>query len=111
LPAAAPAPDPAPPPAPDPFVAGSLMAPRRRPRAATARRGVALSAVALLAAACRTPLRRPVPGPGASGSTGPEGASAKRLNVVLVLTDDQRFDTLWAMPNVRRLLVRHGMLF
>jgi N-acetylglucosamine-6-sulfatase len=32
-------------------------------------------------------------------------------NVVLILTDDQRFDTLWAMPNVRSLLVDRGVTF
>ena len=32
-------------------------------------------------------------------------------NIVLILTDDQRRDTLWTMPNVRRLLVAHGILF
>ncbi|HEX6843961.1 MAG TPA: sulfatase-like hydrolase/transferase [Actinomycetota bacterium] len=32
-------------------------------------------------------------------------------NVVLILTDDQRFDTLWAMPNVQSLLVNHGVTF
>jgi N-acetylglucosamine-6-sulfatase len=34
-----------------------------------------------------------------------------RWNVVIVLTDDQRFDTLWAMPRVERLLVEPGTLF
>lgn len=32
-------------------------------------------------------------------------------NLVVVLTDDQRFDTLWAMPRVSRLLVGEGTLF
>ena len=32
-------------------------------------------------------------------------------NVVLILTDDQRWDTLWAMPNVRSSLVDHGVSF
>jgi arylsulfatase A-like enzyme len=32
-------------------------------------------------------------------------------NVVLILTDDQRWDTLWAMPNVQSLLVGHGVTF
>ncbi len=38
-------------------------------------------------------------------------ARTKRPNIVLILTDDQRWDTLWSMPNVRRLLVRHGVTF
>ena len=32
-------------------------------------------------------------------------------NVVVILTDDQRSDTLWAMPNVRNLLAQHGVRF
>jgi N-acetylglucosamine-6-sulfatase len=32
-------------------------------------------------------------------------------NIVLILTDDQRWDTLWSMPNVRKLLVDHGVTF
>jgi N-acetylglucosamine-6-sulfatase len=34
-----------------------------------------------------------------------------RPSIVLILTDDQRWDTLWAMPNVRRLLGQHGVTF
>ena len=30
-------------------------------------------------------------------------------NIILILTDDQRFDTLKVMPEVRRLLVERGM--
>ena len=32
-------------------------------------------------------------------------------NLVLILSDDQRADTLWAMPHVRRLLAAHGVTF
>lgn len=32
-------------------------------------------------------------------------------NVLLILTDDQPWDTLWAMPHVQRLLVRQGITF
>src|SRR5436190_24324364 len=32
-------------------------------------------------------------------------------NIVLLLTDDQRWNTLWAMPNVQRLLADHGVTF
>ncbi len=35
----------------------------------------------------------------------------RRPNIVLILTDDQRWDTLWSMPVVRRLLVDHGVTF
>jgi arylsulfatase A-like enzyme len=34
-----------------------------------------------------------------------------RPNVVVIMTDDQRWDTLNAMPNVRRLLRRRGTLY
>ena len=32
-------------------------------------------------------------------------------NIVFILSDDQRADTLWAMPNVRRQLIAHGVTF
>ena len=35
----------------------------------------------------------------------------KHPNIVLILTDDQRWDTLWSMPNVQKLLVDHGVTF
>ena len=38
-------------------------------------------------------------------------ASAAPLNVVVIKTDDQRWDTLWAMPLVQEHLVRRGVLF
>jgi N-acetylglucosamine-6-sulfatase len=36
---------------------------------------------------------------------------ASSPNVILIVTDDQRFDTLWAMPHVRSELVAHGVKF
>jgi arylsulfatase A-like enzyme len=36
---------------------------------------------------------------------------AQRPNIVFVLSDDQRADTLGAMPNVQRELVAHGVTF
>jgi hypothetical protein len=48
----------------------------------------------------------------------PEEASAAAFvpsggepNIVLILTDDQRFDTLWAMPTVQSQLVAKGIEF
>jgi N-acetylglucosamine-6-sulfatase len=38
-------------------------------------------------------------------------ASTASPNIVLILTDDQRFDTLWAMPTVESKLVGHGVNF
>jgi arylsulfatase A-like enzyme len=35
----------------------------------------------------------------------------RRPTIVLFLTDDQRWDTLWAMPHVRHLLGDHGVTF
>jgi arylsulfatase A-like enzyme len=37
--------------------------------------------------------------------------AAVPLNVVIIKTDDQRWDTLWAMPIVQEELVRHGVTF
>lgn len=43
---------------------------------------------------------------------GPAAAQAgERPNVVLILTDDQRWDTLQHMPNVQSELVSHGVTF
>lgn len=34
-----------------------------------------------------------------------------RANVIVIVADDQRWDSLWAMPNVRELLGAHGVTF
>jgi N-acetylglucosamine-6-sulfatase len=48
----------------------------------------------------------------AAGPTSPPAAQpATRPNVVLILTDDQRFDTLSGMPNVQRLLAQQGTTY
>jgi N-acetylglucosamine-6-sulfatase len=47
-----------------------------------------------------------VPGPAAVGQ-----GEALSPTIVLIVTDDQRFDSLWAMPNVRDDLVSHGVTF
>jgi len=44
-------------------------------------------------------------------STSATGAPAGPQNIVLILTDDQRFDTLWAMPTVESEIVAHGITF
>jgi arylsulfatase A-like enzyme len=45
-------------------------------------------------------------------STGASTAATRtRPNIVLILTDDQRYDTLWAMPTVQSELVAKGMEF
>jgi arylsulfatase A-like enzyme len=38
-------------------------------------------------------------------------ADTDRPSFVVILTDDQRWDTLWAMPAVQRQLMRRGMTF
>jgi arylsulfatase A-like enzyme len=45
------------------------------------------------------------------GTRGPGGQSPDRPNIVLIVTDDQRWDTLEAMPAVGRLLVEGGVTF
>jgi N-acetylglucosamine-6-sulfatase len=51
--------------------------------------------------------RRPVD----TSSPEPPRSEPGRPDIVLILTDDQRWDTLWAMPTVQQLLVRHGVTF
>jgi arylsulfatase A-like enzyme len=41
----------------------------------------------------------------------PTRPSPQTPNIVLILTDDQRWDSLWAMPTVRRALSDHGVTF
>jgi arylsulfatase A-like enzyme len=61
-------------------------------------------AVAALAAASAhgAPAHRAVPR---------RAGGSRRLNVVVVLSDDERFDGTSVMQDVRRLLVRHGVTF
>jgi arylsulfatase A-like enzyme len=40
-----------------------------------------------------------------------EAAATAPPSIVLILSDDQRWDTLWAMPTVRSLIARHGVTF
>jgi arylsulfatase A-like enzyme len=42
---------------------------------------------------------------------GTRPGSAARPNIVLIITDDQRVDELAGMPNVRSLLIDHGITF
>jgi len=91
------------------------MAPNgRRPRRSLANRGArrygSLSAHRLLEESpVRARLNRGVlvaivAGPGSL-------AGSRRPNLILILTDDQRWNTLWAMPRVRELLGGHGVTF
>ena len=38
-------------------------------------------------------------------------ARRTRPNIILIVTDDQRANTLWTMPSVRRMLARKGVRF
>jgi len=59
-------------------------------------------ALAVLAALQWILLAQTAPQPARAQSTGPP-------NIVLILTDDQRFDTLQVMPAVQQLLMQRGM--
>ena len=41
----------------------------------------------------------------------PTGGNPSKPSIVVILTDDQRWDTLWAMPTVQQDLVDHGVTF
>jgi N-acetylglucosamine-6-sulfatase len=75
--------------------------PRRR------RRTALLSAVASLLVFAASPAGGAAPLVHATVEHG----TAAPPNIVLILTDDQRWDTLWAMPTVRAQLVARGTKF
>ena len=64
----------------------------------TARRAAVL--LAAVVAALAPPLAAP-----------PAAAEEPLPNIVLIVTDDQRFDSMWALPNVEEELVRRGTTF
>jgi arylsulfatase A-like enzyme len=68
-----------------------------------------LVAVAVFAVGC-SPSRAPAAGGPSSGAAAASGGD-RPLNIVLIVTDDQRADTLQFMPNVERLLAGHGVTF
>jgi N-acetylglucosamine-6-sulfatase len=98
---------------------GSSPFPRRRASAVSL--GTAIAVAALLAP--------PEPSARAGGIDGPKSAygsrveavtpdrppnaqaATKRPNILFIVSDDQRWDTLWAMPTVERELVAKGMSF
>ncbi|MBA2536035.1 MAG: sulfatase-like hydrolase/transferase [Actinobacteria bacterium] len=49
--------------------------------------------------------------PGDPAAAPAYGDPRPQPNVILIVTDDQRWDTLWAMPTVQRELVRRGVTF
>ena len=79
---------------------GHLPGERHRPRRLDA--AVAVAAIALAAAALTA---------GDLAAAPVYGDPRPHPNVILIVTDDQRSDTLWAMPTVQRALVRRGVRF
>jgi N-acetylglucosamine-6-sulfatase len=45
------------------------------------------------------------------GITAAKAAAATRPNIVLILTDDEPYHEMWAMPHVQSEIVRHGVEF
>ncbi|MEP6642575.1 MAG: sulfatase [Gaiellales bacterium] len=71
-----------------------------------------LAAVLVLAVIVLTVTRFETGGGSAARlSPGLQVATTTRTNVIVILTDDQRQETLGAMPNVQSLLVKHGVTF
>ena len=67
---------------------------------------VAISASTVLISA-----RRSDGAPRPTTAPEPVAVASRRQDIVLILTDDQRWDTLWAMPTVRSELVANGIEF
>jgi arylsulfatase A-like enzyme len=68
---------------------------------------VAIGAVAVAAAVVAVTLVLVEPG----GSSKPRSGSAAHPTIVLILTDDQRWDSLGVMPTVRSELIARGVTF
>ncbi|HEX9236495.1 MAG TPA: sulfatase, partial [Actinomycetota bacterium] len=73
------------------------------------RRRAAAATVALVALVAGVLTHASPSSSSAAGTRTP--ATLRRPNFVLILTDDQRWDSLPAMPNVERLLGGHGVTF
>jgi N-acetylglucosamine-6-sulfatase len=68
----------------------------------------AVLAVVIAALIAAAPAAHPDP---AAAVPAAAAAGTDRPDIVLILTDDQRFDTLWAMPTVQSELVAKGIEF
>jgi len=65
-----------------------------------------------MSAACASAEASAIPGSdGALPTVADAGPAEMRPNVVLIVTDDQRYDSLFTMQNVRRLIGEHGVTF
>ncbi len=69
-----------------------------------------VATLVLVVASCSGPVT-PGAGTAARSSAGTAELAAGPPNVVVILTDDQRWDTLWAMPTVQSELVGRGVTF
>jgi len=82
------------------------------PRGQRHRRGLGMAGAFI---ALSVVLAQPIPTATADRPTGPPvgrpSSKAAQPNIVLILTDDQRWDTLWAMPNVQSELMAQGVTF
>src|SRR5262245_11052409 len=73
-----------------------------------------VAALLLAASSCSGPAPAGVGPGGGTRALSAEGTAPPASgppNVVVILTDDQRWDTLWAMPTVQSELVGHGVSF
>ena len=75
------------------------------------RRGVATRAAIVIVVASGIASPAVFGSSGAHAVTGGRGANGAPPSVLLIVTDDQRWDTLWAMPHVQELIAGKGMTF
>ena len=84
----------------------------RAARPSARRLGLVVPAILVLAAlALGTPVEVAAAPAPSTAAAPPVTTPATKPNVVLILTDDQRFDTLSGMPNVKRLLAAQGTTY
>ena len=77
---------------------------RPMPTGAVQRRASAATAMAIVALVV-------VVAPWIRPATAVQVPTGEQPTILLIVTDDQRWDTLWAMPTVQRELVRKGVSF
>ena len=70
-----------------------------------------VAAVGVIAASCSPGASEAAADGSATTPMPPRAADRKPPNLILIVTDDQRADTIRFMPNVRRLLAAHGVTF
>lgn len=74
--------------------------------------GIVAAAIAVTAVLAQPAPADCVPHPAALPASSPLGRpSPRHPNIIFILTDDQAYNELWPMRNVRRLLVDHGVTF